>query len=271
MKVDKRRHTRGFTLIELLVVIALIALMVGILLPALAAARDSARSSKCLVNLRSIAQAVASYETDQRRMPTHVREWHLNGQPSPNFSGSPAMFPASVRFSNAAADRDLSTLYAPYMDIEFFVCPHVPKWSITDELNRSGSSTTNSDYYFTPGYYGNGNGATMTSYWTRSDTPWTYDNRRMSVVAGDKAYFFDTYIVVNHTQNLPGAYQWRPGTFGGFAYRVDTNDDTIRYRSPTNHSFTDGSARTVAGADKLIPVNGLWSARPNANYLMPFD
>ncbi|NJL31421.1 MAG: hypothetical protein HC898_07185, partial [Phycisphaerales bacterium] len=150
------------------------------------------------------------------------------------------------------------------------VCPVVPDWSITEELNRPGSSSTNSDYYFTPGYYGNGSGTSMTSYWTRSENPWFYDNRRMTVVAGDKSYF-NTYIIVNHTQNLPNAYQWRPGAFGGFAYRLDTSDDTVRYQSPTNHSFIDGSARSVNGSDKLIPVNGLWGDRPNANYLMPFD
>ncbi len=57
---------RGFTLIELLVVIAIIALLIGILLPALASARQSARTTLCLSNLRSISQALYLYAGDNK-------------------------------------------------------------------------------------------------------------------------------------------------------------------------------------------------------------
>jgi prepilin-type N-terminal cleavage/methylation domain-containing protein/prepilin-type processing-associated H-X9-DG protein len=55
---------RGFTLIELLVVIAIIALLIGLLLPALGAARKSARSTVCLAHLRSAGQSVTLYQND---------------------------------------------------------------------------------------------------------------------------------------------------------------------------------------------------------------
>jgi prepilin-type N-terminal cleavage/methylation domain-containing protein len=55
------RMRRAFTLIELLVVIALIALLVGILLPTLAGAREAGRATVCLANLRNIMSITQAY------------------------------------------------------------------------------------------------------------------------------------------------------------------------------------------------------------------
>lgn len=58
----------AFTLIELLIVISIIALLIGILLPVLGRARDVARGSQCLSNVRQIATASLAYATDNRGM-----------------------------------------------------------------------------------------------------------------------------------------------------------------------------------------------------------
>jgi prepilin-type N-terminal cleavage/methylation domain-containing protein len=70
-----RRLNRGFTIIELLVVISIIALLVGILLPAIGKARDNARVNSSKNNLRQLGIAHATYAADwSDRQLTYCRD-----------------------------------------------------------------------------------------------------------------------------------------------------------------------------------------------------
>ena len=126
---------RGFTLIELLVVISIIAVMIGILMPALSSARAMARSSVCLSNTRTIATVMDLYAQDDPR----------------NF------YPTARMPMSAPFETSWIHLTAPYVDmLDVYHCPSddTTQWS-NDGTDRFTSYGINA--YFTPNhppYYG---------------------------------------------------------------------------------------------------------------------
>ncbi|MEM6459159.1 MAG: prepilin-type N-terminal cleavage/methylation domain-containing protein [Planctomycetota bacterium] len=88
MKKMTRHRRRGFTLIELLVVISIIALLVGLLLPALSAARDAAGTVRCLSMLKQLALADQVYTIDHDGWHTPIVAWNDGGIDVNNGGGS---------------------------------------------------------------------------------------------------------------------------------------------------------------------------------------
>jgi prepilin-type N-terminal cleavage/methylation domain-containing protein/prepilin-type processing-associated H-X9-DG protein len=86
---------QGFTLVELLVVIAIISLLTGLLLPAVQGAREAARRTQCVNNLKQVGIAVHTYESTYRAFPPgYVSNFDANGNDTgPGWGWSALLLP----------------------------------------------------------------------------------------------------------------------------------------------------------------------------------
>ena len=129
-----RRHSFGFTLIELLVVIAIIAVLAAILFPVFAQAREKARQSSCMNNLRQLSLAMVMYAQDYSNAYPPANGWISTFGSNAKLPGKIFDCPSSkVRgtnvtpsycFSNTAAGQMTYTIKAPTTTLLFVEGAH---------------------------------------------------------------------------------------------------------------------------------------------------
>ncbi len=129
-RMSQGRRSKGFTLIEVLVVVAIIALLVSILLPSLARAREQARRAKCLSNMSNLGKAVMAFSVG------HQGRGQLVGRVS-----------GEGHYSNVDASRKFFA-YEPYMKADGTVLQLHKSWPVAYARDLGYTSLKHTDDYF---------------------------------------------------------------------------------------------------------------------------
>jgi len=139
--MTSRRRRTGFTLIELLVVIAIIGVLIALLLPAVQAAREAARRSQCINNLKQLGLALQNYHDSLGSLPWDHgpggwNEWGSVPLMLPYMEQQPLFNALNFAYTNMACDPgngsngNTSVCYATLSVLQ---CP-----SDTDRINYTG-------------------------------------------------------------------------------------------------------------------------------------
>ena len=224
--------SRAFTLIELLVVIAIIAILAALLLPALAKAKEKAKQTGCINNMKQVSLAMKMYMDDYNGFITPILV--IKGDSFfPDWTYDPATF--IVQNPGALWWPDMLRLnrYAPAR--KMFDCPSEMYLA---GLGKTGTASTNN--YL-------GIGANHPEFCWPLDAnggPADAVRETMFTKPSRSVMFADAAAVTTATMNLPNADLWvEDGVYT--AGLLDAGYGACYFRVPSDAGFTSGDSRSV--------------------------
>jgi prepilin-type processing-associated H-X9-DG protein/prepilin-type N-terminal cleavage/methylation domain-containing protein len=265
----RTRIAGGFTLIELLVVISIIALLIGILLPALGAARNTARGVACLSNVRQVGIAAQSYLADNKQYYIPFSNFMYAWEP---YQG-PALNSASNAPANPPPPTDRWVWTSKFVDdaylpgIEVYTCPTLE--TTNDDYLDAARKDQTPFWQQDPDWYKVHYGMNFTFMGTRLDQPVVATDRLRAnqsprdvdiLSPSETNYFADSVNLAMKLGSpaLGNTTGYAVGETAGIAYlfpgeETDPNRSyghaDARHNNSINVAYADGHASAVQVED----------------------
>jgi prepilin-type N-terminal cleavage/methylation domain-containing protein/prepilin-type processing-associated H-X9-DG protein len=236
---NTRVNRFGFTLIELLVVIAIIAILAAILFPVFGRARENARRTSCLSNLKQMGLGILQYTQDyDERFPLVWAD--MNGSAVDTFTPD--------------VDKGWAEVIQPYIKSEQILqCPSeptgLPDAKFYKTLEQRGGRSTFNDYFYNWVLGPNQTGGSIAPYNYISATQSQVANATVSLMVGDYSSFNSGNYLAggSSTANIGGVTGAGPAFWNLGGRR--------RHLEGATYLFCDGHAKWLKGAtDTLAPT-----------------
>lgn len=247
-------HLHAFTLVELLVVISIIALLLGIMMPALGKARESARAVKCSAQMKQWGLALCTYSVDNRGEITYFGDGHESNPKTRLWFE--VLAPYISKNSGRAKKSFTSSAFNEVYDDAFRICPSAKKAppstsptatkfdcyiGVLFGLGNNATKPLKAPFYY-QSLYGVSPALKLTSISELAKTAAFMECRTISVFSP-----LETDYKIDYDHDLDGkkdssrmVYGW-----GGAGYEYNSCRAKI-HGSASNIGFLDGHVKKIA-------------------------